>query len=1332
MKNTLLFSFFFLFLGFLFAQPGMVFHADKKSFLGTNLIVNGDFNAGNSGFTSGYVFSNTNTIEGQYWVGSNPQLWNGAMTNCNDHTGNGNMLLLNGHLTSGIPVWCQTVTVAPAVAYTFTFWGMTTSSLLNPAQLEVFINNVSLGASVIMPSSTCNWQQYSFLWNSGSNTSATICIYNKNTQAVGNDFAIDDISFSNASTLGPAYIDSVCGLNYTSASVLIQKRYDPYTIAGNYGTGLPTTLSVSGIPPCAQILKAYIWYSVSYVGANAQPSNIDLTNPAPATFNFPSTILGTDIAKCWGETGTAVYRADVTPAIIGNGNYVLNINGITGTLPPIFNNPYDQIDGATLLIIYKDLSATYKGTIVVWDGIITSVGGNPTQTITGFTSCTASSNASAFMIVSDMQDNSNGNSHPSTLNGVTSNFPNKFWCWNWTTTNVASGQNSSLFGANGLGNDCFTIAMNGLYYQTNCTTCTPSVLSVSVSSTPSACNFNNGSATVTPSGGVPPYTYIWNPGGQTNQTATGLSPGTYTVTITDASGCTITNTISVGFIPPAVINAGNNQTICIGSSVTLNASGGVSYVWTPSSGLSNATIANPIANPTSTITYTVVGTDGNGCTNSASVTITVNPLPSINAGTDVTICLGSSTTLSAQGTGTFSWSPLGSLSCTTCANPIASPSSQTSYTVTLTDANSCTNTDVVTVFIYPFSAVNAGSDVSICFGTSATLNATGTGNFQWSPSFGLSCTSCQNPVANPTSTTTYTVILTDSNSCTNTDSVTVTVNPLPVPAPGPVPGYVCPGFSDTIYASGGIIYSWSPASSLSNPNISNPVATPSVTTVYTVTVTDANGCVNSDTLLVLVAGKVPTFAGHDVSICIGQTSVTLGGNPTSPSGTIYTWSPSAGLSSTTVPNPIASPTITTTYVVTTANDTCSGSDTVTVFVNPLPVVDAGADVTICLNSSTTLNASGGTNYLWTPAAGLSNPNISNPLTSPSVSTHYTCTITDANGCTNFDTVAVNVLPLPVANAGFDVSICYGDSISLNSQGGVIYSWSPSNGLNNPSISNPVSGTTTTTNYTVIVTDTNGCVNYDSVIVFVWNLPVVTASADTGICMGSSVTLSAQGGVSYSWFPSLGLNNSLIASPVASPSATTTYYVVGTDMNGCKNMDSVTVSINPMPVANFGYTIFSECEGVEIKFIDSSINATAWLWNFGNNTSTIQNPTHSFSYQNSFTVTLIAFNPPCSDTVSKIITVSDVSAYILSQKVNVFTPNNDGINDCFRLINGGKYQGCAELTVYDRWGVPVFRSAYSGMCWDGHTSAGELVSEGTYFYILDLNGAQLKGFVTVIR
>ena len=155
--------------------------------------------------------------------------------------------------------------------------------------------------------------------------------------------------------------------------------------------------------------------------------------------------------------------------------------------------------------------------------------------------------------------------------------------------------------------------------------------------------------------------------------------------------------------------------------------------------------------------------------------------------------------------------------------------------------------------------------------------------------------------------------------------------------------------------------------------------------------------------------------------------------------------------------------------------------------------------------------------------------------------------------------------------------------------------------------------------------------------------------------------------------------------------------------------------------------------METDFLDSSLNATGWSWDFGDgNSSSVQNPSHTFPYGSNYNITLIAFNPPCSDTAQNTLSVNDLSGYVNIQTSNVFTPNGDGVNDCFRLTTNGRFEGCADLTVYNRWGMPVYHSEYSGSCWDGHTSAGLLVPEGTYFYIFDLNGIKLKGFITVLR
>ena len=163
---------------------------------GTNFITNGDFTADNTGFTSQYAFANPNTTEGQYFVGTSAQAWNPAMSNCTDHTtGNGNMLLVNGASIPNVTVWAQTVTVTPNTNYAFSTW---IQSLYppNPAQLSFSINSSDIGSPITAALPNCTWTQFYTTWNSGNNTSASIAIINKNTFVQGNDFALDDISFS--------------------------------------------------------------------------------------------------------------------------------------------------------------------------------------------------------------------------------------------------------------------------------------------------------------------------------------------------------------------------------------------------------------------------------------------------------------------------------------------------------------------------------------------------------------------------------------------------------------------------------------------------------------------------------------------------------------------------------------------------------------------------------------------------------------------------------------------------------------------------------------------------------------------------------------------------------------------------------------------------------------------------------------------------------------------------------------------------------------------------------------------------------------------------------
>lgn len=270
----------------------------------------------------------------------------------------------------------------------------------------------------------------------------------------------------------------------------------------------------------------------------------------------------------------------------------------------------------------------------------------------------------------------------------------------------------------------------------------------------------------------------------------------------------------------------------------------------------------------------------------------------------------------------------------------------------------------------------------------------------------------------------------------------------------------------------------------------------------------------SDTIHVI---KSPIAqASCDTSICSGQ-QVTLGAS----GGQTYVWSPGEYLNQTNIPDPVAAPPSTTTFYVDVYTDQCHSRDSVTVTILPLPLVSVSADTAICLGDSTTLFASGGIQFLWSPSSGLNAPDIPNPLVSPPGPTIYTVTVTDTNGCSARDSVFINILALPVAFAGTDTAICRGDSIMLNATGGIIYLWSPTGGLNNVNIPNPVASPLVTTAYTVSVSDSNSCTNTDEVILTVINIPVASFTpGQNPCCLEDSLLIFYTGDASpaanYNW------------------------------------------------------------------------------------------------------------------------------------------------------------------------------------------------------------------------
>ncbi|MCE2823037.1 MAG: hypothetical protein LW693_11505 [Saprospiraceae bacterium] len=500
---------------------------------------------------------------------------------------------------------------------------------------------------------------------------------------------------------------------------------------------------------------------------------------------------------------------------------------------------------------------------------------------------------------------------------------------------------------------CGTVSATGTIIVT-----VASVAPVQVSETSGTGN-NDGTicegagATLTATGGT---SYIWNTSPSSSTAAVNVSPSsttTYTVTVTDATGCTGTSSYTIMVNTPStpLVTVSESHgvtdddgTTCRGDQVTLSTSGGTSYSWNTMPAQTSATVT---VSPNSTATYTVIVTDVNLCSATASTTITVNalPTPTISAtesfGTtsnDGVICAGNSVTLGTTG-GTYVWS-----GSQTTASITVSPSSTTTYTVTVTDSNNCsaTATRSVTVSVPSAPVISAtesfGTTVNdgiICAGNSVTLGITG-GTYVWSGS-----QTASSITVSPASTTTYTVTVTDANICTASATRDVTVNALPTPAVSATEnsgltandGTICFGASAILTASGGTQYIWN-TTHTNAAIIVNPVNN----ATYSVTVTDANMCSSATTRSITVGSPVTVaislqessgIASNDGSICAGSNAtVSLTG------ASSYLWPDGSTLASR-----VLTPACTKSYNVTVTNASlCTTTASVTVQVNAQPEI----------------------------------------------------------------------------------------------------------------------------------------------------------------------------------------------------------------------------------------------------------------------------------------------------------------------------------------------------------------------------------------------------------
>jgi len=726
-------------------------------------------------------------------------------------------------------------------------------------------------------------------------------------------------------------------------------------------------------------------------------------------------------------------------------------------------------------------------------------------------------------------------------------------------------------------------------------------------------------------GGIAPYTYNWTPNQKISSTTVAMPTVTptqnvtYTATVTDAAGCVRTDNVQFIILSTPSANAGNDTAVCQGASVTLKGtmSAPGTYIYRWNGVTSDSTI---VVSPNSTTTYVFEAENERGCMIRDTIVVTVNQRPVLVV-PNKEICPGFSTVIGSPATGgtapyTYFWS--GGLP--NQAQHTVSPASTTGYTVYARDSKNC-NSDVasLTVTVNPVPVANAGRDRIICLGGNTQIGAThvASGDAGWgyswvattgiSPYF-LNSTTVARPIANPPSTTTYVVTVTNYYGCTARDTMRLTVNPgcsgggeggsggsgacLNLAPPNADAGgdrFVCSGTTLSLggapTASGGLApytYSWtgpSFTSSASNPSISFT----NDKRVYRVVVTDACGRSSDD--YTTVSMKTPSIPPTpDATVCAG-TSFQIGQPATG--GVIrgsynYSWTASTGILPSGTPRGTVAPTTSTTYVLS-ATDfyNCTARDTIVITTNPIPSVNAGPDKSICTANppvSIGHKATGGTpnyTYKWLPVRGLNSLTDSVVLANPYVTTEYTVKVTDSKGCTASDMVTVFVSESPYINAGPPITMCQGDVRYMGNPASkgtppYTYQWTPTTGLGNPTNYFTSVSPSSTTTYTLRVTDANGCSKDTTVVVTVNPTPVADAGPDLAICAGNSVsignpaTISGPATLYYSWYPGSGLSNAYTSPTTATPMYTTNYRLYVYTEKGCSDYDDMNIQVYQTP------------------------------------------------------------------------------------------------------------------------------------------------------------------------
>ncbi len=791
-----------------------------------------------------------------------------------------------------------------------------------------------------------------------------------------------------------------------------------------------------------------------------------------------------------------------------------------------------------------------------------------------------------------------------------------------------------------------------------------------------------GSSMILNAGSGPGYTYQWQDNNNT-QTENATVNGTYSVTVTNSYNCTASAQSNVTLLSAPVINLGPNINQCGGTAVVNAGNNGDTYLWSDGS-------TNQQLQATTSGTYIVTVTDPSTCSATGSIQIYIQAQPFVDLGADTTQC-GGVISLDAGNPGNlYFWSD----NETTQTILVSSTGN---YSVTVIDPNGgCSASGSINVTIFQVPVVNLGPDTTQC-GGSVTLYAGNAGStFVWGDG-----STADSIVA--TTPGQYSVTVTNGSNCSAAGSINVYIQTVPSVYIGEDVRQ-CGGSVTLDAGNPGYGYAWSDADTTQTTVVST-------TNTYSVTVTNlVNHCSSADTINVIIDTIPVVNLGPDTTQCGGTITLDAGN-----AGSTYLWSDNSS-SETLV---VSASGI---YRVSVTNGNgCSATGSITVTINPIPVVTLSLPTNVCITVPPFLLSGGsplgGTYFEADTAIALFNPNWQG------IGSHQiTYVYTNIYSCTDSASGSIFVRPQPSVTIVDLPYLCTTSSeVNLNNYftpgGGMYTGVGVSGSFFYPNLVPPGNDTIVD-----MYTDSFGCMDTSDLAVVIHapvHVNMTSSVADFTICQTQSITFTATGAENYQFF----VNDT----PQSGPSSTNTFttttlsnhsmiYVVGSNPCSTDTSEPMVIDVITPPVVNAGRdTTINLGQTVQLQGIATGIGNLTFLWTPGTGLNFINVPNPTFSGTDSITFWLKATDSyGCVDSASVSIGVIVPDNVLLP---NVITPNGDGFNDIWKLNSKINLDG-SHLVIFDRWGMIVYETDNYANNWGGtYKSTGQVLPDDTYYYVL---------------